>query len=479
LPINQSNMATRISSCVFFLSSILCFSIDSHANADVYNQYNNGYQYYRILNSRSVVLDAPMIKDKATRELYLKHLEDGSRFSYGAAKKMLNKLEKENLPAWLQDGISEEEEKVIQSLNGFNVKELMNTHKVLTFEPEHNTHLTDVYRFKKPFSLTVSHYGVGFNTSFEKIQSSADTSQQTKKINTYTQYPVQLNQLVPFYTQTFQIYYPEWQLKEARMKKLFQADSLTFLRIENANLWPTGITAMPKQDLNKLKAYYLFSIWQNKKEYLYIRIPGKENAALFPEIGFIPHHDLYYTIENNNSYITWTGSKPVKDFRIDNIKEVMRKSMLAYANHHDYRDLYKPGAVWDVNKNGSMIPTELYVLHPKSAGQVIHRKDKLGTYQLMVPLEKSYNEHDAKQTAYQLAVQVAEEANIVLKPGGEPIQFYLGEPRSTGVGMLYTLQYKNDALLGDNQYQVFAIMSNNDVVWLNYIFRNEIYGYLF
>lgn len=126
-----------------------------------------------------------------------------------------------------------------------------------------------------------------------------------------------------------------------------------------------------------------------------------------------------------------------------------------------------------------MIPTELYVLHPKSAGQVIHRKDKLGTYQLMVPLEKSYNEHDAKQTAYQLAVQVAEEANIVLKPGGEPIQFYLGEPRSTGVGMLYTLQYKNDALLGDNQYQVFAIMSNNDVVWLNYIFRNEIYGYLF
>lgn len=472
-------MAARISFCLFFVSCIFCFGIDSLAKADNFNPFNNGYQYYRILNARSVVLDAPMIKDKATRESYQKFLEDGYELSPGAARKMLKKLEKENLPAWLQDGISKEEEKVIQSLNGFNVRELMNTYKILSFEPEHNTHLADVYRFKKSFSLTVSHYGVGFNTSFDKIQSSADTSAQTKKINAYTQYPVQLNQLVPYYTQTFQIYYPEWQVKEARMKKLFQADSLIFLRIENANLWPQGITAMPKQDLTKLKAYYLFSIWQNKKEYLYIRIPGKENAAIFPEIGFVPHHDLYYTIENNNSYITWTGSKPVKDFRIDRIKEVMRKAILAYANQRDFRDLYKPGATWDENKNGSMIPTELYVLHPKSAGQVIHRKDKLGTYQLMVPLEKSYNGYDAKQTAYQLALQVAEEANIVLKSGDEPIQFYLSEARSTNGGVLYALQYKKEALLGNNQYQIFAIMSINDVVWLNYIFRNEIYGYLF
>lgn len=472
-------MAASISFCLFFVSSILCFGIDSYAKTDNANQYNNGYQYYRILHARSIVLDAPMIKDKATRESYQKFLEDGYELSAGAARKMLNKLEKENLPGWLQDGISEEEEKVIQSLNGFNVKELMNTHKVLLFEPEHNRHLADVYRFKKPFYLTVSHYGAGLNTSFDKIQSCADTSAQTKKINAYTQYPVQLNQLVPYYTQTFQIYYPEWQVKEARMKKMFQADSLVFLRIENANLWPSGITTMPKQDLNKLKAYYLFSIWQNKKEYLYIRIPGKENAAIFPEIGFVPHHDLYYTIENNNSYITWTGAKPVKDFRVDNIKEVMRKAILAYANHRDFRDLYKPGAVWDENKNGSMIPTELYVVHPKSVGQVIHRKDKLGTYQLMTPLEKSLNEYDAKQTAYQLAVQVAEEANIVLKPGSEPIQFYLSEPRSIQGGVLHVLQYKKDALLGNNQYQIFAIMSINDVVWLNYIFRNEIYGYLF
>jgi hypothetical protein len=44
---------------------------------------------------------------------------------------------------------------------------------------------------------------------------------------------------------------------------------------------------------------------------------------------------------------------------------------------------------------------------------------------------------------------------------------------------MHVLQYKKEALLGNNQYQVFAIMSINDVVWLNYIFRNEIYGYLF
>jgi hypothetical protein len=65
--------------------------------------------------------------------------------------------------------------------------------------------------------------------------------------------------------------------------------------------------------------------------------------------------------------------------------------------------------------NGSMIPTNLYVLDPKAAGQIIHRKDKLGTYQLMVPLEKSINRFDAEQTAYKLALQVAKEANIAFK----------------------------------------------------------------
>ncbi|OYY09428.1 MAG: hypothetical protein B7Y66_08635, partial [Sphingobacteriia bacterium 35-36-14] len=222
-----------------------------------------------------------------------------------------------------------------------------------------------------------------------------------------------------------------------------------------------------------------FNFWEKNQEYLYIRIPAKENAAVFPQIGFIPNHDLYYTIQNDSNYITWAENKPPKDFRIKNIIEVMRKGMIAYAEDRDFKSLYKPGSTWDVNANGSMIPTNLYVLDPKAAGQIIHRKDKLGTYQLMVPLEKSINRFDAEQTAYQLALQVAKEANIALKPGDEPIEFYLSEPRNISAGKLHVLQYKKDALLGNNQYQVFAIMSINDVVWLNYIFRNEIYGYLF
>jgi hypothetical protein len=97
----------------------------------------------------------------------------------------------------------------------------------------------------------------------------------------------------------------------------------------------------------------------------------------------------------------------------------------------------------------------------------------------MVPLEKSVNRFDAEQTAYQLAKKVAEEASISLKPGDEPIEFYLSEPRNTRGGKIYVLQYKKEALLGSNQYQVFAIMNQDNIVWLNYIFRNEIYGYLF
>lgn len=297
----------------------------------------------------------------------------------------------------------------------------------------------------------------------------------------FTQFPIQLNKLNPYKESTS--YYvtrpPNWQLKAARIKRLFQVDSTGILRFENANLWPKGLTTLSSENLAKLKAYYLFSFWINKTEYLYIRIPGKENASIFPEIGFLAHHDLYYTVENNSNYITWTGAKPPKDFRIKNIIEVMQKGLLAYANHRDFRDLYKPGATWDVNKGGSMIPTEMHVLEPRAPAHVIFKKSKLDSYQLMAPLEKSADRFDAEQTAYQLALQVAAEAKLFLKPDGEPIEFNMSEPRSFSGGTIYVLQYKNDTLLGNNQYQVFSIHTVNDVVWLNYIFRNEIYGYLF
>ena len=93
--------------------------------------------------------------------------------------------------------------------------------------------------------------------------------------------------------------------------------------------------------------------------------------------------------------------------------------------------------------------------------------------------KKAFVEIDEKTSQEDLKKAVAKEANIALKPGDEPIEFYLSEPRNISAGKLHVLQYKKDALLGNNQYQVFAIMSINDVVWLNYIFRNEIYGYLF
>lgn len=436
---------------------------------------------YRILSAKGIIIDAPMVKDKATKNSVSKSLQDGWGYSGSEAKRILNGLEKDGQPEWIQDGINAEDEKLIQTLNGFNVKALAGEYRVLEFFPTVNEHLPAEYKFKKPFCLVVDHYFVVYRSDFNKIQQTADTSKQTKNIQAYTKYPIQINKLNTYKESTFSYITrpPDWQLKSARMKRLFQADSTEFLRSENANLWPKGVTTLSTENLTKLKAYYLFSYWVNKTEYLYLRIPGKENATIFPEVGFLPNHDLYYTVENNSNYITWTGSKPPKDFRIKNIIEVMQKALVAYANHDDYRDLYKKGSNWDVNTGGSMIPTELYVLEPKAAGQVIYKKTKLNTYQFMVPLEKSADRFDAEQTAYQLALQVAEEAKLSLKPENEPIEFYLSEPKTFNGGILYVLQYKKDALLGKNQYQLFTIMNVNDVVWLNYIFRNEIYGYLF
>lgn len=434
---------------------------------------------YRILSAKGIVIDAPMVKDKETKKKVSKSLQDGWGYSGSEAKNLLNGLEKECQPEWIQDGINEEEEKIIQTLNGYSVRALTDEYQVLLFFPSVNGHVPAEYQFKKSFSLVVGHYYVVLNSYYATIQETADTSKPIKKLHAYTNYPVQLNKLNTYKESTS--YYvtrpPNWQLKAARMKRLFQVDSTGILRTENANLWPKELTTLSSENLAKLKAYYLFSFWINKTEYLYIRIPGKENASIFPEMGFLPNHDLYYTIENNNNYITWSGAKPPKDFRIKNIIDLMQKGLVAYANHDDFRDLYKSGTTWDVNKGGSMIPTELYVLEPKAAAHVVFKKSKLNTYQLMAPLEKSADQFDAEQTAYQLALQVAAEAKLFLKPNGEPIEFYMSEPKSFTGGIIYVLQYKNDTLLGNNQYQVFSIHNVDNVVWLNYIFRNEIYGY--
>ena len=471
-------MALKYSFCFILASLLACLGIEATAKNWRVTEYYE--RHFRILSTKGIVFDAPMVKDKETRKRYNNSLQEGWGFPASAAKRVLNGLEKEGQPLWIQDGISEAEEKIIQNLNGWSVEALTKEYQVLEFYPHSNQHIPEQYQFKKPFCLVVEHYFVVLSTSYKKIQQTADTSTSIKKMQAYTKYPVQLNKLSTYTNNSsFSSFLPAKEIKTARMKKHFQIDSLELLRTENANVWPRGITTLNTEDLKKLKAYYLFSFWEKNQEYLYIRIPAKENAAIFPQIGFIPNHDFYYTIANDSNYITWAENKPPIDFRIKNIIEVMRKAMIAYAEDRDFKSLYKPGSTWDVNANGSMIPTNLYVLDPKAAGQIIHRKDKLGTYQLMVPLEKSVNRFDAEQTAYQLALQVVKEANIGLKPGDEPIEFYLSEPRNISAGKLHVLQYKKDALLGNNQYQVFAIMSINDVVWLNYIFRNEIYGYLF
>lgn len=471
-------MTTKYS--FYLILILLSVCIGKNTTAKNWRTTENYERHFRILSSKGIVLDAPMVKDKETRKRYNNSLQEGWGFPASAAKRVLNGLEKEGQPLWIQDGISEAEEEIIQSLNGWSVEALTKEYQVLEFYPHSNQHIPEQYQFKKPFCLVVEHYFVVLSTSYKKIQQTADTSTSIKKMQAYTKYPIQLNKLSTYTNNSsFSSFLPAKEIKTARMKKHFQIDSLELLRTENANVWPRGITTLNAEDLKKLKAYYLFSFWEKNQEYLYIRIPAKENAVIFPQIGFIPNHDFYYTIRNDSNYITWAENAPPKDFRINNIIEVMRKAMIAYAEDRDFKSLYKPGSTWDVNANGSMIPTNLYVLDPKAAGQVIQRKDKLGTYQLMVPLEKSVNRFDAEQTAFQLALQVAEEASIALKPGEEPIKFYLSGPRNINGGKLYVLQYKKEALLGNNQYQVFAIMSINDVVWLNYIFRNEIYGYLF
>ena len=469
---------------VLLVTVSVCFG--KNATAKSWSETDNYRYQFRILSSKGIVFDAPMVKDKEARKHYNKYLQEGWGYSGSDAKRVLNGLEKEGQPEWIQDGISEAEEKIIQSLNGWNVVALSVEYQVLEFYPHSNQHLPEQYQFKKPFCLVVDRYYVVFSTSFNKIQQTADTSTSFKKMQAYTKYPVQLNKLLPYVEgNSPSSYVPDKEIKTARLKKHFQIDSAELLKNEHGAGWPKGITKLSAEDLKKLKAYYLFSFWRGTKEWgyhecLFIRIPANENAAIFPQIGFIPNHDLYYTIQNDSNYITWAENKPPKDFRIKNIIEVMRKAMIAFADNSDYRSLYKAGSKWDVaNANGAMIATNLYVLDTIALGRVIHRNDKLGTYQLMVPLEKSVNSFDAEQTAYQLAKQVVEEASISLKPGDEPIEFYLSEPRNTSGGKIHVMQYKKDKLLGKNQYQVFAIMNQDNIVWLNYIFRNEIYGYLF
>lgn len=477
-------MTTKYSIYLILVLFSVCFG--KNTTAKNWSETDNYRNHFRILSSKGIVLDAPMVKDKETRKRYNNSLQEGWGYAPSAAKRVLNGLEKEGQPLWIQDGISEAEEQIIQSLNGWGVVALSAEYQVLEFYPHSNQHLPEQYQFKKPFCFVVDRYYVVFSTSFSKIQQTADTSTSFKKLQAFTGYPVQLNKLLPYSEgNSPSSYVPYKEIKTARMKKHFQIDSLELLKNEHAAGWPKGITTLSTEDLKKLKAYYLFSFWRGTKEWgyqecLFIRIPAKENAAIFPQIGFIPNHDLYYTIQNDSNYITWAKNKPPKDFRINNIIEVMRKAMIAYAQDRDFKSIYKPGSTWDINGKGAgMIPTNLYVLEPRATGQVIHRKDKLETYQLMVPLEKSVNRFDAEQTAFQLALQVSEDASIALKPGEEPIKFYLSEPRNINGGKLYVLQYKKEALLGNNQYQVFAIMSVDDVVWLNYVFRNEIYGYLF
>lgn len=456
-------MSTKYS--YYFILVIISACLVLNTNAKKFSASAYYINHYRILSSKGIVFDAPMVKDKEAKKYYNNYLQEGWRYPGSDAKRVLNGLEKEGQPLWIQDGINEAEEKIIQSLNGWNVQALTKEYNVLEFYPHSNQHIPEQYQFKKPFCFVVEHYYVVLNSSFSTIQAIADTSNSFKKMQAFTKYPVQLNKLSTYTNNSsFSSYLPNKEIKTASMKKYFQVDSVEFLRTENANLWPKGITALSTDDLKKLKAYYLFSFWGKNQEYLYIRIPAKENAVIFPQIGFIPNHDFYYTIQNDSNYITWAENKPPKDFRIKNIIEVMRKTMIAFANNSDFRSLYKAGSKWDVaNANGSMIATNLYVLDTNALGRVIHRNDKLSTYQLMVPLEKSVNHFDAEQTAFQLAKKVAEEASILLKPGDEPIEFYLSEPRNTRGGKIYVLQYKKDALLGSNQYQVFAIMYQDNI----------------
>ncbi|MFN3300608.1 MAG: hypothetical protein ACK41Z_10455, partial [Sediminibacterium sp.] len=287
----------------YFIIVLLSVCFGKNITAKNWRTTENYERHFRILSSKGIVLDAPMVKDKETRKRYNNSLQEGWGFPASAAKRVLNGLEKEGQPLWIQDGISEAEEEIIQSLNGWSVEALTKEYQVLEFYPHSNQHIPEQYQFKKPFCLVVEHYYVVLNSSFSKIQESADTSTSIKKMQAYTKYPVQLNKLSTYTNNSsFSSFLPAKEIKTARMKKNFQIDSLELLRTENANVWPRGITTLSTEDLKKLKAYYLFNFWEKNQEYLYIRIPAKENAAVFPQIGFIPNHDLYYTIQNDSNY---------------------------------------------------------------------------------------------------------------------------------------------------------------------------------
>lgn len=241
-------MITRNIRYLIFILFLMGFN--KIALSKISDVYISDMYKYRILSAKGIVLDAPMVKDKTTKNSVSKILQDGWGYTGSEAKRVLNGLEKDGQPDWIQDGISAEDEKVIQTLNGFNVKALTGEYRVLEFFPSVNEHVPANFKFKKPFCLFVEHYFVVYRSDFNKIQQTADTSKQTKNIQAYTNYPIQLNKLNPYKESTYSYVTrpPEWQLKAARMKRLFQADSTEFLRSENANLWPKGLTNLSSEN---------------------------------------------------------------------------------------------------------------------------------------------------------------------------------------------------------------------------------------
>ena len=146
-------MAFKYSS--YFILVLLSVCIDKNASAKNWRTTESYERHFRILSSKGIVLDAPMVKDKETRKRYNNDLQEGWGFPASAAKRVLNGLEKEGQPLWIQDGISEAEEKIIQNLNGWSVEALTKEYQVLEFYPHSNQHIPEQYQFKKPFCLVV------------------------------------------------------------------------------------------------------------------------------------------------------------------------------------------------------------------------------------------------------------------------------------------------------------------------------------
>ena len=104
-------MTTKYS--FYLILILLSVCIGKNATAKNWRTTENYERHFRILSSKGIVLDAPMVKDKETRKRYNNSLQEGWGFPASAAKRVLNGLEKEGQPLWIQDGISEAEEEII------------------------------------------------------------------------------------------------------------------------------------------------------------------------------------------------------------------------------------------------------------------------------------------------------------------------------------------------------------------------------